>query len=397
MLRNLSSIIYSFLILFLITDLSAAVNRDPVLSLNGEWQFSTAEPIVDIVENRSSGDFDPPQYHPELDSLIPPPARHNPAEQYLQDVQWIPVQVPSAWEQVAGIDYNGAGWYRHVFEIPENWLKKSQRLWIEFDAVATAAGVWLNGKWSGGNVGDYSRWRVEVTEAAVPGQNELLVYVDELPGHIHQGFLSVVMPHHGGIWQEVRCYPTGNTALMKDGLHLAANPETGELKITAELEGGWNPQTTFAALRLSRLQVGNSAEKAGSINIEKDNELFRFDEGKGRLYAVVNIPEFELWSPENPQLYQAEFILSSGDFQEKIRKNFAFRSIEIKGSTVFLNDSPLNIRSVLNWGQYPRIVSPAPPAETVKEEFLYFRSLGLNAETVCLMIMPDYFYDIADE
>ena len=52
---------------------------------------------------------------------------------------------------------------------------------------------------------------------------------------------------------------------------------------------------------------------------------------------------------------------------------------------------------MLNWGYYPRIVSPAPPPEVVRQEFAYIQSLGFNAETICLMVMPDYFYDIADE
>src|SRR4030042_7164574 len=163
--------------------------RPRAISLNGQWEFCITTPLTNLVQNRT-GSFDPPQYHPELNEVIPEKYQISPVSGLPPNPQWKPITVPAAWEQLTGIYFNGAGWYRRTVNINKDWLSNDQCIWIEFDAVATAAGVWLNNEWLGGNVGDYVRWRVEATTAARAGANELLVYVDELPGHILQGFLS---------------------------------------------------------------------------------------------------------------------------------------------------------------------------------------------------------------
>src|SRR5690606_21973786 len=123
----------------------------------------------------------------------------------------IPAETGRAWEHYGGPGYNQAGWYLNVIDIPQEFKSVGGgRLWLEFDAVATAAAVWCNGHYLGGHVGDYARWRVELTEYLTEDPSfEILVYVDELPFHTTQGFLSMIAPHHGGIWQDVRMYVTG--------------------------------------------------------------------------------------------------------------------------------------------------------------------------------------------
>ena len=303
-----------------------AYERPDAVSLAGQWELCTVAPAVDIVDpqyRQAVQDFPRPDFPtlaPSLDQVVPqricPP----------RDAQWQPVTVPGAWELAAGIDYNGAGWYRRTVDIPAEWLAGStavsavdpsggagvppadasggagapardplagkgarptgnasvfdltsigggspgmaitggaadgspagsaagpasaRRIWLEFDAVSCAAGVWLNGKWCGGHVGDFSRWRVELTSAAKPGANELWVYVDELPGHVTQGFLCIIMPHHGGIWQDVRMYSTGPVSIEPDGVWIKANPADGSFIAEVRLSDAW-PE----AKRCSRL------------------------------------------------------------------------------------------------------------------------------------------------
>ncbi len=378
---------------FIFTGILFAIQRPDAVPLNGKWEFLEVDPLNDLVADRT-GSFDPPRLSSRLSEVIPDSMLPNPHQFIPGESLWKTIDVPSAWEQVAGIDFNGAGWYRRTIVLPREWQGAGQRTWIEFDAVATAAGVWVNGKWCGGNVGDYVRWRVEITAAAAAGKNEILVYVDELPGHITQGFLSVIAPHHGGIWQEVRMYRTGPVSLLPDGVHIDPEFTSGKVKIAVLLDQPWPEKLPFPDLKILTHPGGNENLLTGENNLR----ITREKENKALMYEFT-LHSHRIWSPDHPNLYQARLNVPAGSSgkAEQVHQTFAFRDIRISGSTVYLNGQPLNIRSVLNWGYYPRIVSPAPPPEVVREEFDYYRSLGFNAETICLMIMPDYFYDIADQ
>ena len=378
--------IFILLLIFEISNL-LAYQRPHSISLSGTWEFLATDPVVDIVSSRS-GSFDPPQYHPDYQEIIPAEMQKNPLKYIDPQSNWKKIKVPSAWELVAGIEYNSAGWYRKDFAIPVDWQEAEKHIWLDFDAVATVAGVWVNQVWVGGHSGDYARWSLEITHALKSGNNQILVYVDELPGHITQGFLSVVAPHHGGIWQDVRLYATGPVTIQPDGINIRTDSETGQVDIRLEYFGQWDSTKIQPLVRIKSLKSGSRIFKTDKYQMEDHTILFQ---------AKLN--DFRKWSPEVPNMYEAivQFI-SREDEQiiDQVSHRFAFRSIKIAGSNIFLNDQKLNIRSVLNWGNYPRIVAPAPPPEIVIEEFKYYKSLGFNAETVCLMIMPDYFYAIAD-
>ncbi|MBN2365569.1 MAG: hypothetical protein EH225_06220 [Calditrichaeota bacterium] len=389
-------IILGLLISYLLPNLYA-YERPQAISLSGEWQFAPTEPLVSDF-SPSSGSFDPPEFSPAPEEVIPPTVRKQP-ENFLPDpTTWIQVTVPSAWEQILSIDYNKAGWYRRDVIFPDSWLDGKQKIWIEFDAVATAAGIWLNGKWLGGHVGDYARWRVDASIAVRTGKNDLLIFVDELPGHITQGFLSVIAPHHGGIWQEVRCYTGHPASLIPDGIWVKTNNKNGDFRVEIQVEKEWQKNW-----KLPKIDIRGYPSDRSSENIEPFLTIHQPDSSplhNTTLFYSGQIEKYKLWSPENPVLYQLEieFYGENPDQPiEKVNQTFAFRDIRIEGSTVLLNGKKLNIRSVLNWGYYPGIVSPAPPSDLLRSEFEYYRSLGFNAETICLMNMPDYFYDLADE
>lgn len=400
--RKYQLLVIIFALVLLAFRPALAAYRPQAVSLSGEWKFVPAEPLTDLVEKRS-GSFDPPKYNPTITEVIPEEVRGNPESHLPDKSDWQTITVPSAWEQVAGIDYNGAGWYRRTVHIPENWLTGESRIRIEFDGVATAAGVWLNGKWLGSNVGDYVRWQLEATPAAQPGENDLLIYVDELPGHITQGFLSVVAPHHGGIWQEARMYYTGPLTIKTDGIHVNPNPQTGEVRISAQIGGNLRQNLPPPELKIGRFNPVRPDTIIRPYHWPNESYHYRYNSQTGEMTVSLQLPDFERWDPDHPVQYLVEWqippLTSERDreYSDRVFQKFAFRTIQIEGSQVLLNGQPLNIRSVLNWGYYPRRVSPSPPPEVVRKEFQYIKQVGFNAETICLMVMPDYFYDLADE
>jgi len=384
---------------FLLTTTAAALayERPGAVSLSGQWEVAPVKPLIDLAkpELRAATlkcdrpDF--PTLAPRLEEVVPSNAKP-PA-----DAQWRPITVPCAWEQVLGIDYNYAAWYRRSFQFPEGWLCGDRRMWLEFDAVSCAAGVWLNGVWLGGHVGDYSRWRIEMTRAVHPGSNELLVYVDELPGHVTQGFLCIIMPHHGGIWQDVRMYGTGALSIEPDGVCALFHEKTHSLEVSVQLSGPWDEHRDRLGVQVE--DIRNRFRTAGSkadILVLYPAKVQRGIGNEVLIHGHVG-KQLKPWSPASPVCYCVGVDLQSGLGRDDVIQSFAVRDIRTEGYELKLNGERVSFRSALNWGSYPRIVSPAPPPEVVRQEFRQIKSLGFNAETVCLVIMPDYFYDIADE
>lgn len=80
--------------------------------------------------------------------------RKDPADQGLKDnwfaadtntADWIPVMVPAFWAETKPVgNYQGYGWYRTTFTVPEDW--KGRTLSLMFTAVDEQAWVYVNGK-----------------------------------------------------------------------------------------------------------------------------------------------------------------------------------------------------------------------------------------------------------
>src|ERR1035438_433504 len=64
-----------------------------------------------------------------------------------------PAAVPGVWEQVRPF-YDGAGWYMHTFELPQEAEGKCVRL--RFGAVNYFCEVWVNGTYAGKHEGGYT-------------------------------------------------------------------------------------------------------------------------------------------------------------------------------------------------------------------------------------------------
>ncbi len=298
-----------------------AYERPAAISLAGEWDLCLVEPMIDIAADRAAKpDF--PQLSPSWDEVIDlkalPP----------WDGEWQPVQVPAAWEQVAGVDYNGAGWYARFVDIPPEWCGEGRRIWLEFDAVATAAGVWANDRFIDAHVGDRSPWCVELTDVVaqaleaprvfaeeIPGVAEgpsvinpytllIAVYVDELPGRAAQVSGNTIAPDHGGIWQDVRMYSTGPVAIKPDGVHVNAHAATGDVEVTVELDSKIPVDTEYFSLLLAFRAPDSAGDRIDLAVGGVHREHCAVDAKAGVITVRHNVGSPVIWSHGPPQLYE---------------------------------------------------------------------------------------------
>jgi len=343
--------------------MGSAADVAQAISLNGKWLFRKDPQNVGVQEKWwAQGD--------------------------VADERWIPATVPSAWELFAGEDFDGIGWYRKLFRIPEEWQGK--RIWLEFDSVSTVATAYVNGQEVGSHTGDYVRFRFEVTDAVRFGaENILTVRVDESVGHVTQGFLSVISLHHGGIWQGVRLYATGELAIKVNGVFADADPESGRVSVTVAFDGKTQGRRFAYELWIT---PANERRKVATAVGFADTEASEFS-------RELRVPSPVCWTPKNPRLYllHTRLLTPKGEVSDESVVKFGFRKVETENEFLLLNGKPITFRAVLDWGYYKDKVAPAPDEATIRRQFADIKRLGFNGVKLVLVIMNPEYYDIADE
>lgn len=303
---------------------------------------------------------------------------------------WKTVQLPADWESHEDTGFDGVGWYRR--EITGLKTRPGTRVLLHFDAAATAAEVFWNGSRLGTHLGGWTPFRFDVTDLVREGSaNEIKIRLDEKVGHNTQGFLPIVQPHFGGMWQSVRLeiVPT----VFIDDLQVLAygNLDTGLLEVGMPVRGG--EASTVAEVQLKWRLRGSSewtsvVLKAGQFAILED-----------RCLAKIPVGTPSPWMPESPALYEIEARILNTENQasDTIQCRAAFRKVEAQGTKLLLNGRPLNVRGVLNWGYYPPRLAPSPSEEQMKRDLEFVRDNGFNLLKFCLWIPPRRFLELADE
>ncbi|MBR6009482.1 MAG: hypothetical protein IK056_10385 [Clostridia bacterium] len=189
--------------------------RDEWLNLNGEWEFET-DPSGSGLE-RGLPD------KPVFDSKIT-----------------VPFCPESRLSGIGNTDFMPHVWYRRRFTLPN--AASGKRVFINFGAVDYEAFVYVNGALCGTHTGGYTGFQLEITSAMVPGENTLVVRVNDpmTPGLQPTGKQSESYGSHGcvytrttGIWQTVWLEWTGQARIS--GVKLT--PDALNASALLEIEG----------------------------------------------------------------------------------------------------------------------------------------------------------------
>ncbi|MFT4512296.1 MAG: hypothetical protein ACI89X_002734 [Planctomycetota bacterium] len=289
------------------------------------------------------------------------------------------VHVPGAFETVLGNDFDGIARYRRKLPLPE---ERTDRVYAEFDAVATHAQVFVNGHRVAEHLGGWTPFRADLTRHLKwNGEDTLEVRVDERVGHNTQGFLPIVQPHFGGIWQSVTLCCNQTPTLNRQDVLVFGN-ESGEVTVLASVVAGRG--------RVSGLRIELLAGKT-VVASETRSDLNRFA-------GPLTIPSPELWRPGTPHLYTARLTLLVDDKPvDTIEHRFGCRGLHADGTRVVWNGSPLQVRGILHWGYSPPALAPPTDPHYWRSQIEYFRKLGFNTIKCCLWVPPRCFYELCDE
>lgn len=284
----------------------------------------------------------------------------------------VPFCVESKASGICRTNVSNIVWYKKRFTLDSGFAQGGSLL-LNFGAVDYRTKVWLNGKHVGGHEGGFTPFRLDVTNAAVEGENVLSVQVyDTHDPRIPRGKQTVLRKPFTifyttvtGIWQPVWLESTGG-AYLKNA-RIDTSPDSGKVTVTAEWTGGAAP----AAARLTAT-MPNGAE------ITVDREIS--GSGGGIFEASFSVADVQLWSLETPELYplKIEVIDSAGAAMDCIETYFAFRTVAIKDKSILLNGKPFYQKLLLNQGYFPEgHFTPVDPA-MFRTDIEQAKAMGFN-------------------
>ncbi len=247
--------------------------------------------------------------------------------------------------------YEGIVWYKKQFKYSK---KTEKRLFLHFGAVNYLADLYLNGEKLGSHEGGFTPFQFEITGKVKSGDNSLIVKVDNrrlqngLPGVGYDWF------NYGGITRDVYLIETNNTFIEDYFIQL----KKGSLNTVlgwVQVNGTQTKQDIMIEIPELKIRQKVKTDENGFARVEFDSK-------------------FKLWSPETPKLYQV-FIKSKTD---TLSDYIGFRSIEIQGNQVLLNEKPIFLKAVNIHEENPLKKARAHALEDAKLLLNSAKELGCN-------------------
>jgi beta-glucuronidase len=252
---------------------------------------------------------------------------------------WRPAHVPSVFDTRAlpSLFPGTVRRYRVTFAGPPtprgfSWL-------IRFDGVRRNAGVYLNGKRIGRNFDPYTPFTVPARGLRPGRPNTLVVIVD--------GRKNPRMPeawwNWNGIIRPVHLVPAGPAHIQDLGTMSKVRCKGAARRCRADLLlDGMLQRLGNHTIRPS-LQVRLRAP-GGRIT----DRTFRLPDQRAksrRMQLSMPVPAPKLWSPDNPQLYSADFTLRDGGrIIQREHRQVGLRSVEVKRAHLYLNNRRIQFR-----------------------------------------------------
>jgi beta-galactosidase/beta-glucuronidase len=277
------------------------------------------------------------------------------------------------------------GWYRLQVELNPQLREQTDRgdrLVVNFGAVDQTATIYINGRESATHVGGYLPFSVEVAASDIEqGQFVLEVRVQDATegvpltrGKQKTKRGGIWYTPQSGIWQTVWLEALPQHAVQR--VDYVCDLDHGTITITAAGTDTGSPVQYAIALRGEQVAAGSSS--------------------LGEPITIA-IPEAELWSPENPTLYDVDLRTET----DQVSSYFAMRSFGVGPDAsgtprLLLNGQPYFHAGVLDQGYWPDGLYTAPSDDALVWDIATMKSMGFNMLRKHIKVEPMRFHHHCD-
>ena len=269
------------------------------------------------------------------------------------------MQIPGDWntQDERLFFYEGTVWFKKSFNVKtdDGFIDGRNKALLYFGAVNYDCRVWVNGKEAGHHVGGFTPFNFDVTEMLKEGENTVIVKVDNKRHAEDVPTLIFDWWNYGGITRDVKLVKVTPVYIEDYNVQMVS------------LEGR---RLAFSA-RLSKAEAGH-AVTIDIPELKLKKAVTTDADGRVQMFAKFKP---QLWSPENPKLYQVNISL---DNATTITDEIGFRTIETRDKQILLNGQPIFLKGISIHDEKPNGGGRANSTEDARQLLTWAKELGCN-------------------
>ena len=302
------------------------------------------------------------------------------------------IAVPGSWNEqfTDSRDYLDAVWYQTEAFVPENW--SDEEVWIRFGSVNYHATVWVNGQQLGIHEGGHLPFAFDISKVTKTGEkNTIVVRVENelkpsrVPtGDVPNGFFSNYPKSnfdffpYAGINRKVWLYTLPKKGKISD-ITVKTNFEKTTGKVTVAIE-----------------KVG--AVKSGEVILtgDKNSITNSFKFSKGKATVEIDVPQVNLWSIENPFLYDLKVVIKDNDTPlDQYQLPIGIRTVAVNEKTILLNGEPVFLKGFGKHEDFP-IFGRGVANPVIVKDYALLKWIGANSYRTSHYPYDEEYYRMAD-
>jgi beta-galactosidase/beta-glucuronidase len=309
-------------------------------NLNGSWAFAFDDADRGLAEGWHAG--------PRLDRQIV-----------------VPFSFEAPLSGIGVVEPHPIVWYCREFAVPDAW--RGRRLRLHVGACDFATRIWVNGRAVGHHRGGYTPITCDVTAAARPGRNEVVIRAeDRLTWGQPRGKQIVGARPEGidydrvtGIWQTVWLEPVPDPCIEDVWPRWLAEEHLLGVRVETSAGAG----EVEVALRDGEALVGRDRAAIGA-------------HGGATVRLAVERPR--RWSPDAPHLYDLVVRLRTDSGDDEVHSYAGLRTVAHDGRRLLLNGEPIELRGILDQGYFPGGWYTAAGDGDLRRDVELIRAMGFN-------------------
>ncbi len=299
--------------------------------------------------------------------------------------------------------YHGVAWYFRTFQAPANPHVNGRYL-LQFGAVDYLAQVWVNGYAVGEHEGGETPFTLDVTDAIRPGQENVLalrvlnpseerridgfILKETCSGCKHDKISSNMVYNSGGIVGAVELLLVPQLRITD--LHVLPDWKTGEIRIRADLLNAAGTSDVIAQFEV--------VSTAGGAPLATTNCSVRVETGTEIVEVSLQVPNHQLWSPEEPTLYRVTAGIQVGKSpsidQQSVR--CGFRDFRFENGYFRLNGKRVFLKGSIYIPDFPiTYVFPHDP-DLLRRDVSNLKKAGYNLVRIAFRSLPQLL-ELCDE